>query len=56
MYGALYVVENLDQYTADPAAYLAANPLPLKDELLKLNTRGQQWKLEDLVEEVNTNQ
>ena len=54
MYGALYVVENLEQYTADPAAYLAANPLPLKDELLKLNTRGQQWKLEDLVEEIKT--
>jgi putative heme-binding domain-containing protein len=52
MYGALYVVDNLDDYTADPAAYLAANPLPLKDELLKLNSRGQEWKLADLVEEM----
>ena len=52
MYGALYVVDNLEQYQADPAAYLAANPLPLKDELLARNSRGQQWKLEDLVSEV----
>ena len=52
MYGALYVVANLQQYQADPVAYMAANPLPLKDELLKSNTRGQEWKYEDLVSDV----
>jgi hypothetical protein len=35
MYGALYVVEDLDEYLADPEAYLAAHPLPIEDELLK---------------------
>jgi putative heme-binding domain-containing protein len=49
MYGALYVVANLEEYQADPTAYLAAHPLPLKDELLKYNTRGQEWKYTELV-------
>nr|MCS5571353.1 plastocyanin/azurin family copper-binding protein [Pseudomonadales bacterium] len=49
MYGALYVVANLAEYQADPTAYLAAHPLPLKDELLKYNTRGQEWKYTELV-------
>ena len=52
MYGALYVVDNLEEYRADPVAYLAANPLPLKDELLKFNTRSQEWKFADLVSNV----
>ena len=52
MYGALYVVESLDEYRADPVAYVAANPLPLKDELLKFNTRSQEWKFADLVSNV----
>ena len=29
MYGALYVVEDLDDYQADPEAYLAKHPLPI---------------------------
>ena len=37
MYGALYVVEDLDDYLADPEAYLAKHPLPIKDDLLKFN-------------------
>ena len=48
MYGSLTVVDNLAQYQADPKAYLAKHPLPLKDELLKNNTRGRQWKFSEL--------
>ena len=49
MFGALYVVENLEQYQLNPDAYLAANPLPAKDELLKLGTRGREWTYDDLI-------
>ncbi len=52
MYGALYVVADLPAYQADAAAYLAANPLPIRDELLEFNTRGREWKLADLLSEV----
>jgi putative heme-binding domain-containing protein len=48
MYGALYVVEDLDQYAADPEAYLAAHPLPIADEILKFNRPRTEWKFEDL--------
>lgn len=48
MFGALYVVEDLEQYQANPEQYLAANPLPFKDELLKYTTRNTDWKFEDL--------
>ena len=54
MYGALYVVENLEEYQADPTAYLAANPLPLMDELLEYNTRSRPWKFDELTSEVNS--
>ena len=36
MYGALYVVANLEEYQVNPTAYLAAHALPVRDELLKL--------------------
>jgi len=52
MYGALYVVANLDEYLANPVAYLAANPLPLRDELLKFNARNTEWKFDNLVSSV----
>src|SRR5207248_6064041 len=52
MYGALYVVEDLDAYDANPEAYLAAHPLPIADELLKLNRPRTEWKYDDLVTEV----
>ena len=52
MYGALYVVKDLDEYLADPAAYLAAHPLPVKDELLEFNTRGREWTFSELVSAV----
>jgi putative heme-binding domain-containing protein len=48
MYGAMYVVPDLDEYLADPTGYLAKNPLPIRDELLKFNRPRTEWKLEDL--------
>ena len=48
MFGALYVVEDLDEYLASPEAYLAAHALPIRDELLKLNRPRTEWRLEDL--------
>ncbi|MCG8653887.1 MAG: PA14 domain-containing protein [Pirellulales bacterium] len=52
MYGALYVVENLEEYLADREAYLAKVKLPIKDELLKFNTRTHAWKYDELAGEV----
>jgi putative heme-binding domain-containing protein len=48
MFGALYVVADLDAYLADPSAYLAAHPLNVVDPLLKLNRPRTEWKLDDL--------
>lgn len=48
MFGALYVVADLDEYLAAPEEYLAANPLPLEDELLKFTSRNTEWELGDL--------
>ena len=48
MYGALYVVPDHEAYLADPEGYLAKLDLPIKDELLANNSRGQQWKYADL--------
>ena len=48
MYGALVIVENLDDYLADPDGYLAAHKLPIQDELLKTTRTRTQWKVEDL--------
>ena len=47
MFGALYVVEDLDSYAANPEAYLAQHPLSLSDELLKFNRPRTEWKLEE---------
>jgi putative heme-binding domain-containing protein len=52
MFGALYVVSNLEDYLADPEAYLAAHPVTIKDELIKSNRPRKEWKLEDLASEV----
>ncbi|HEX3147462.1 MAG TPA: PVC-type heme-binding CxxCH protein [Gemmataceae bacterium] len=52
MYGALYVVADLEGYMADPEGYLAKNPLPVKDELLKFNRPRKEWKFDDLAGEV----
>jgi hypothetical protein len=48
MYGALYVVEDLDAYEANPEAYLAAAKLPIKDDLLKDRRPRTEWRFEDL--------
>ncbi|HJT77749.1 MAG TPA: PVC-type heme-binding CxxCH protein, partial [Gemmataceae bacterium] len=48
MYGALYVVADLDDYLADPEGYLAKHPLPIVDELLKFNRPRKEWKFEEL--------
>ena len=52
MHGALYVVADTDEYLANPEAYLAKNPLPIKDDLLKFNRPRTEWKLAELTEAV----
>ncbi len=52
MHGALYVVADLDAYLENPEAYLAKNPLPVKDDLLKFNRPRTEWKLEELADAV----
>ena len=54
MYGALYVVPNLDEYLASPEAYLAANKIEAVDTLLKDRRPRTEWKIEDLSEVVAT--
>jgi putative heme-binding domain-containing protein len=48
MYGAMYVVDDLEAYLADPAAYLATHPLEIKDDLLKDRRPRTEWALADL--------
>jgi putative heme-binding domain-containing protein len=48
MYGALYVVEDLDAYLENPESYLAAHPLQIKDALLKDRRPRTEWKYDDL--------
>ena len=48
MYGALYVVADLDAYQANPDAYLASNPLKVEDEVLKDRRPRTEWKFADL--------
>lgn len=48
MFGALYVVDDLESYLADPAASLAAKPLEVKDDLLKDRRPRTEWTLSDL--------
>ena len=48
MYGALYVVEDLDAYLENPESYLAAHPLAIKDALLKDRRPRTEWKFDDL--------
>ena len=52
MFGALYVVADMDAYVADPAGDLAANPLETKDELLSYLGRNTEWKPADLADDV----
>jgi putative heme-binding domain-containing protein len=48
MFGAMYVVDDIEGYLADPAAYLAAHPVEIKDELLKDRRPRTEWTLADL--------
>ena len=48
MYGALYVVEDLDEYLASPEAYLADRQIPIADELLKSTRPRTEWTFDDL--------
>ncbi|HEY2894068.1 MAG TPA: PVC-type heme-binding CxxCH protein, partial [Pirellulales bacterium] len=48
MYGALYVVDDLDSYLENPESYLASHPLEIKDELLKDRRPRTEWTLDSL--------
>jgi putative heme-binding domain-containing protein len=48
MFGAMFVVENLDDYLANPEGYLAEHSLPVKDDLLKDRRPRTEWKFDDL--------
>jgi putative heme-binding domain-containing protein len=52
MYGAMYVVADLDEYLADPEGYLAKHPLKIADELLKFTRPRKEWKYDDLASSV----
>jgi putative heme-binding domain-containing protein len=54
MHMALYVVPDLEKYSASPESYLAANPLPVHDPLLKDRRPRTEWKFEELVDAVAT--
>ena len=49
MFAALYVVDDLEEYQADPESLPELkNPLPIADDLLKLNRPRKDWKFEEL--------
>ncbi|MHB1422711.1 MAG: PVC-type heme-binding CxxCH protein [Gemmataceae bacterium] len=52
MYGALYVVADLDEYLADAEGYLAKHPLPVADEMLKFVRPRKEWKFEELASSI----
>ncbi|HEX4130109.1 MAG TPA: PVC-type heme-binding CxxCH protein [Pirellulales bacterium] len=52
MYGAMYVVDDVDAYLANPEAYLVSHPLEIKDALLKDRRPRTEWKLDDLAQPV----
>ena len=54
MFGALYVVEHLEEYQANPQAYLAAHKLPIQDDLLKTSSRNHEWTFDELISDVRT--
>jgi putative heme-binding domain-containing protein len=54
MYGALYVVDDLDGYLAAPEDYLAAHPLSIDDKLLADRRPRTAWTFDDLAEGVAT--
>jgi putative heme-binding domain-containing protein len=54
MYGALYVVADLEAYLENPDSYLASHPLEIKDELLKDRRPRTEWKFDDLAAAAGT--
>lgn len=52
MYGALYVVPDLDAYEADPEGYLAANKISPVDALLKDRRPRTEWTFEELADDI----
>ncbi len=48
MYAALYVVEDLAEYLANPEQYLSKHPLLAQDEMLKNRRPRTAWTLADL--------
>ncbi len=52
MFGALYVVNDLEECLTDAESYLAKNPLAVTDALLKFNRPRKEWKYEDLAADV----
>jgi putative heme-binding domain-containing protein len=48
MFGAMFVVDDLEGYLADPAQYLATHALEIKDDLLKDRRPRTEWTLADL--------
>ena len=48
MFGAMYVVDDLEGYLADPVQYLAAHPAEIRDELLKDRRPRTEWSFADL--------
>ncbi len=54
MYGALYVVADLDEYLANPEAYLSANKIEAQDTYLKDRRPRTEWKVEDLADVLAT--
>lgn len=52
MYGALYVVADLDEYLANPDSYLAEHKIEAVDTLLKDRRPRTEWKIEDLADVV----
>ncbi len=48
MFGSMIVVENVEQYQADPTTYMAAHSIEVKDEFLKFNRPLKNWTLAEL--------
>ena len=48
MFGALYVVEDVDAFEADPETYLALHSIKVRDDYLKFNRPLRKWTFEDL--------
>ncbi len=49
MFGAMYVVADLDAYQAAPEQYLAENPLTIQDSLLEMTGRNHEWTIGELL-------